>query len=125
MAKAKITTSKGTKILIEGEPAEISQILTAIKSEESFSARNEVTHSVGLRKRTIQQKNNTATDIVISLRETGYFDKPKTLLDIKNALEEQGMIYPMTTLSGVLLKQVRKRTLGRIKQNKKWSYVKR
>lgn len=125
MAKARITTSKGTKIFIEGEPSEINQILSTIKENESAPVRNGESQSTGIRKRLSKQKNNTATDIIISLRETGYFNKPRTLVDIKNALQEQGMIYPMTTLSGVLLKQVRKRMLGRIKQDKKWCYVKR
>ena len=125
MAKAKIVTSKGTKILIEGDPSEINQILTTIKDSENIPVGNKVRHTGGIRQRPKKQENNTATDLIISLRETGYFNKARNLVDIKNALQEQGMIYPVTTLSGVLLKQVRKRTLGRIKQDKKWCYVKR
>jgi hypothetical protein len=64
-------------------------------------------------------------DMILELREEGFFDKPKSLVEIKNALEEKGRIYETTTLSAQVIRQIRKRILGRIKQDKKWMYVKR
>ena len=40
-------------------------------------------------------------------------------------LEEKGRIYEITTLSTQVIRQVRKRNLGRIKQENKWKYVQR
>jgi hypothetical protein len=120
MAKAKITTSSGTIITIDGTAAEVKEIISVIKHKEETHHRK-----VTSKKQRERKKMNTATDVILSLRESGYFNKPKKLLEIKMALEEQGMIYPVTSLSPILLKLVRKRLLGRIKEDKKWSYVKR
>ncbi|MEW6213724.1 MAG: hypothetical protein AB1478_00755 [Nitrospirota bacterium] len=120
MARAKIITSTGSKIMIEGTTAEIKEIISAVKQSEISSQKKIVTKERGK-----GQKKDTATDMILSFRESGYFNKPKNLLDIKRALEEQGMIYPLTTLSPILLKLVRKRLIGRIKLDKKWCYVKR
>jgi hypothetical protein len=39
------------------------------------------------------------------------------------ALEEQGQFYPVTSLSPTVLRLVRKRELRRIKDKKRWLYV--
>ena len=120
MAKAKITTSSGTVITIDGTASEVKEIITVVKQKEDSPLKK-----VMSKKQREEKKTNTATDVILSFRESGYFNKPKKLLEIKKALEEQGMIYPVTTLSPILLKLVRKRLLGRIKEDKKWCYVKR
>jgi len=61
--------------------------------------------------------------LVSELIDGGFFKKPKELSAIKIALQEQGHFYPITTLSGVLLRLVRKRDLRRIKDKKRWLYV--
>jgi hypothetical protein len=120
MAKAKITTDSGTVITIDGTASEIQEIISIVKHKESSPLKKIIN-----KKQREETKINTATDVILSFRESGYFNKPKKLLDVKRALEEQGMIYPVTTLSPLLLKLVRKRLLGRIKEDKKWCYVKR
>lgn len=121
MLKATITTKKGAKIVIEGTQSEIKELIASIES----SSKETVKGKSAKKGKQQKEKSNTATDIILSLRESGYFSKPRSLTDIKKALAEQGMIYPITTLSGVLLRIVRKRFLGRIKEKNKWCYVKR
>jgi hypothetical protein len=58
------------------------------------------------------------------LKEDGFFDKRKGLAEISKALEEKGYIYPVTTLSGVMLGLVQKRLLGRRKVEGRWVYGK-
>lgn len=126
MAKASIKSKSGTTILIEGTDSEVARIVTLLEDRGG--------NETGLRRRRTPQpmmakerENNAkfnATDGILRLREEGFFNKQKTLLDIKRALDEQGLIYPLTTLSGVVLKQVRKRNLRRIKEKKNWEYVK-
>jgi hypothetical protein len=58
------------------------------------------------------------------LKEDGFFEKPKSLADISKALEEQGYLYPVTSLSGVVLGLVQKKVLRRKKVDKKWGYGK-
>lgn len=123
MAKAKIVTKSGTKILIEGSVEEVREIISTVNNKEDFGSKNDLIAIHEKPRRS--QKSHTATDLILTLRESGYFDKPRNLVEIKHSLEEQGMIYPITTIAPVLLKQVRKRNLGRIKKEKKWCYVKR
>ncbi|MCW1296725.1 MAG: hypothetical protein OH319_03525 [Candidatus Parvarchaeota archaeon] len=112
MVKAEIKTKNGTRIQIEGTPEEIEKILADIKRREEQLA--------------VKKKSKiSATDFILKLREEGFFDKPKSILEIKEKLAENGLVYPVTTLSGVLLRLVRRKELGRIKIEKMWGYVKR
>ena len=132
MAHANIQTRNGTKITIKGSPKEISLIIRAM--QENSSSVNEETININRKKQSIKKlassinkKNKsspTATDLILNLKEEGFFNKAKGLIDIKGALETQGHIYPMSTLSGVVLPLVRKRELRRMKENKRWAYVK-
>ncbi len=121
MPKATITTKTGTKIIIEGTQSEVKEMISHIEESPKKGAKGKPTK----KDKQMKQKSNTATDIILSLSESEYFNKKRSLLDIKVALEEQGMIYPVTTLSSVLIALVRRRLLGRVKDNKKWCYVKR
>ena len=61
--------------------------------------------------------------MVQQLIESGLFKQPKDLGAVKAALEEMGHHYPVTTLSGAMLRQVRKRNLRRLKEDKRWVYT--
>ncbi|SRR6266446_10670732 len=119
MAKATITNEKGLKIVVEGSPEEVRDIIRQAGS------------GAGRRKKQAGpvakagKRLPSATDAILELNEEGFFDKPKALADIKEKLADQGMIYPLTTLSGVVLGLVRRRKLGRVKQDGRWSYVSR
>jgi len=65
------------------------------------------------------------TDYVIELRESGKFEKPKGLTEVKDALAAEGHIVPITTLSGVMLRLARAKQFRRYKENGTWKYAKR
>ena len=65
----------------------------------------------------------TPVNLISGLVDGGFFKTPKELGAIKVALEEGGHFYPVTTLSPVLLRLVRKKVLRRIKDKKRWTYV--
>lgn len=118
MAKANIDTKSGTKITIEGTTEEISEILGVIQKREE--GRN-------MNRRSRTQTKNSGTklsDLILELREEGFFDKQQGLVEVKKMLEEKGHIYPVTTLSGTLLSQVKKKILRRLPEGKRWVYVK-
>ncbi len=71
-----------------------------------------------------QKKRQSAAELLIGLKEEGYFDKPKALGDITQALEEKGYLYPVTTLSGVVLSLVKNKHLRRKKVEGRWVYGK-
>jgi|SRR5208282_2223830 len=119
MAKATITNDKGLKIVVEGSPEEVQKIVEQMHG----GAR-------GTKKQTRSPAKTgkrlpTATDAILELSAEGFFDKPKALADIKQKLASQGMIYPITSLSAVVLGIVRRRQLGRVKEEGRWSYVSR
>ena len=118
MAKANIETKSGTKIIIEGTSEEISEIVAIVQ-------RREEGHRVKSQSKAAQiNRGTTLSDLIIEMREEGYFDKPQGLIEIKRILEEKGHIYPVTTLSGLLLVATKKRTLRRLQEGKRWVYVK-
>ena len=118
MVKAEVKTKSGAHIVIEGTEAEVKRVLaTVVPIKEAASEKM----------RNSKQSSNkmSINDLLQELTEEKFFDKPKSLVEIKNALEEKGRIYSITTLSPKVLQRVRKRRLGRIKSESKWKYVTR
>jgi hypothetical protein len=70
------------------------------------------------------KKREGAGELLIGLRESGFFDKPKTLAEMSEVLEEEGYLYPTTSLSGVVLGLVKHRDLRRKKIDGRWVYGK-
>lgn len=123
MPKAVIKSKTGATITIEGSRDELAKILSDF---ERMSTVREVKSKIS--KETIKKKDENkrraASDLVVELKEDGFFNKPKTLTEIAVALENLGYLYPTTTLSGVVLGLVQKKLLGRKKINGKWVYGK-
>ena len=123
MPKAIIKSKTGTTITIEGTKEELARILsdferTSIVREIKTKASKETV------KKKDENKRRAASDLIVELREDGFFAKPKTLGEIAEALERIGYIYPTTTLSGVVIGLVQKKLLGRKRVNGKWVYGK-
>ncbi|MGH9427354.1 MAG: hypothetical protein ACRD2L_13755 [Terriglobia bacterium] len=119
MAKATVTNEKGLKIVVEGSKEEVQEIVKQL-SEWSGSGKR-----LSRRLAKTGKRLPSSTDAILELKEEGFFDKPKALADVKEKLASQGMIYPLTSLSGVVLGLVRRRQLGRVKEDGRWSYVAR
>jgi len=123
MAKAIIKSKTGALITVEGSDSEVSNILSVLERAATIGhAKQAVAKSRAEKKES--NKRRGASDLVVELKENGFFEKPKKLGDIAHALEEQGYLYPVTTLSGVVLGLVQKRLLRRKKQAGAWVYGK-
>ncbi len=123
MAKATIKSKTGGLITVEGSESEVSSILAAYERTSVVDqAKKAIARTRTARKG--EKKREGASDLIIELREAGFFEKPKALGDIAGALEEKGYLYPVTSLSGVVLGLVKKRELRRKKHEGKWVYGK-
>ena len=123
MAKATIKSSTGAVITVEGSESEVSNILSTY---ERAAAVGKVKGAVAKQQEATRtnKKRLAASDLIIGLRERGFFAKPKSLSEVSDALEEEGFLYPVTTLSGVVLGLVKKKELRRKKIDGKWAYGK-
>jgi hypothetical protein len=120
MAKAHITTKEGTKITIEGTPDEVA----ALAHKLGGGVRVDAPSGVGKKRRQKQEKvKATPVNLISSLIDGGFFRKPKDLAAVKIALEELGHGYPVTTLSPILLRLVRRRQLRRMRDKGRWFYT--
>jgi hypothetical protein len=118
MPKASIMTKSGAKVTIEGTQDEVATLLAVFNGVPPKSP--------SVPKDRIQRKGAakpTPMSLLSELIGEGFFKAPKTLDGVRVALREKGHFYPVTTLSPVLLRLVRKRELRRIKENKRWTYV--
>lgn len=111
MAKAEIKLPDGTTVKIDGTPDEITAVV------ERWQDKKKARGPAGKRTRV------QLVDLIGNLIDGGFFKKPKDLASVKAALEELGHHYPVTSLSGTMLGQVRRRNLRRLKQNKRWMYT--
>ena len=121
MAKATIKAKSGSVITIEGSDEEISNIVTMVERASTVTHAREAGTKTRI-KRSEQKKRVAASDLIAELKEGGFFNKPKTLGEITKALEEKGYVYPMTTLSGVMIGLVQRKLLGRKRTEGKWVY---
>jgi hypothetical protein len=123
MAKATIKSATGATITVEGSPEEVSNIISAYEKTTAVGhAKGAFARTKAARK--TEKKRESASDLIIGLKEEAFFDKPKTLGEIGAALEERGFLYPVTSLSGVVLGLLKRRELRRKKQGGKWVYGK-
>ena len=115
MAKAQITMPDGMSVKIDGTPAEIVKLVADLKKEGGKSPTTKRGRSKSVR--------TSLPALIESLSDGDFFKKPRGLAEVKSALAEMGHHYPVTTLSGAMLDQVRRRNLRRLKTNKVWAYA--
>jgi hypothetical protein len=123
MAKATIKSQTGATITVEGTTEEVSNVISAYERTSVVGHAKEAIARAKATKKT-EKRKESASDLIVGLKEEGFFQKPKTLGDIGAALEERGFLYPVTSLSGVVLGLLKKRQLRRKKVEGKWVYGK-
>jgi len=116
MVKAQITTPQGLTVKIEGTPAEIIAVVRDLEAKGKAPRAER-------RRGKAKQGRVLLVDLIASLVDGGFFKKTRDLASIGTALAEMGHHYPVTTLSPIMLRLVRKRILRRIKEQKRWMYV--
>ena len=119
MVKTEITKKDGTHIVIEGVEEEVKRLVDLIQDQKPKKTRKSKEVKAGK-----TGKTSIVGKMFSELKHEGFFDKPRSVGDIKNALEERGRIYESRALSRQALTEVRQRNLGRVKKDKKWVYVK-
>ncbi len=122
MAKAEYTTSNGSKVILEGTPREVADLLKQLNST-SFASQSAAPAKREKAPKKSGGSKTTPTNLIATLVDGGFFGKPKDLASVKVALEESGHYYPITTLSPAMLRFVRKRQLRRIKEKNRWLYT--
>jgi hypothetical protein len=117
MAKAHIKLPDGTNITIEGDTQEVAELVRKVQSVEPQvreKPARKVRESGG---------NSSLPDLLHSLKDGGFFKKPKDLAEVKMALAELGAVYPTTTVAPALLRLTKARHLRRIRQDQRWFYT--
>ena len=117
MPKAIVTTKSGATVAIEGSEDEVAALLARIEAGENSSNPS---------RRGASRKSDgkpTMSGLVAELIEEGFFKTPKELGAVKVALEQRGHFYPVTSLSPLMVRLVRKKGLRRLKEKKRWMYV--
>lgn len=123
MAKATIKTKSGAVISVEGTEAEVANILEQFETANTVSRARETKKKMVTEQKS-ERKRTNAVDLVLALKEDGFFNKPRGLGEVSAALEEKGFMYPVTTLSGTVLSLVQRKFLSRKRKEGKWVYGK-
>jgi hypothetical protein len=115
MARATITIKSGAVVSIEGTEAEVAALVARLDAGDSTRASAPRTRTVG--------GKPTLSALVSALIEEGFFKEPRGLGAVKYELAARGHFYPVTSLSPLMVRLVRKKELRRLKEKKKWVYV--
>jgi hypothetical protein len=119
MAKAQITTADGVTVKLDGTSEEIAAVVSKLRGTTKPEPKPPRPGKSPRKK--VQRVQ--LVDLVDSLIDGGFFKTPRDLAAVIAALAEMGHHYPVTTLSGAMLRKVRNRSLRRLKQNKRWVYT--
>lgn len=128
MAKARLILTNGTKVLIEGNSAEVATLLD--KFSQPVQSQNQRTHLKGQKQsnrglpKGTRKARKGPVGYIMELSEEGFFKTKRTLPDIQKKLEEIGHIYAQTSLSPAMLNLTKKRILRRLSEKNGWVYVK-
>jgi hypothetical protein len=129
MAKANLVLPDGTTVNIEGSAEEVAALLAKCSVPESSSPSRTTGKDRKKKSGAATSRNSNKkrpggpTSLVGELATEGYFKAKRTIGDIQKKLEERGHIYAQTSISPVLTRLTRKRTIRRIKEKKGWVYV--
>ncbi len=107
---------------VEGTTEEVEEIIKRVSGGRTASQRSKAVPAGGAKAGALA---GSIKSYLLELREAGLFRKPQSLSDVKTALEAEGHIVPVTTLSGLMLRAVRDQEFRRIKSGKVWKYVNR
>ena len=119
MPKAVITTQTGATVAIEGTQTEVAALLGLFEQGEQRRLPAPEPRAT----RSPLKSKPTPMVLLAELIGSDFFSTPKELGLVRQALEEQGHFYPVTTLSPLMLRLVRRKELRRIKDGKRWTYV--
>ena len=119
MAKARIVTTDGAKVDIDGTPAEIAALLKTLKVAAG-PATATGRPAASPRKRTSRP---TLPGLIAELIDAKFFTKPKGIGEIRSRLADLGHHYPVTSMSGPLQVLARQRRLRRFKKDGKYVYA--
>jgi len=127
--KATIKT-KYSEIEITSDKEIISSVIAEIHRQEEMREkfrefREQRKKEFEKKESSIIQDPKSLSEKIIKLKQEGFFDNRKTIGEVQKELETKGDIYPNTTLSGILLRLVKKQILGRLNEPYGWRYVKR
>jgi hypothetical protein len=120
MAKARIVTTDGAEVNIDGTPSEIAAVLKELKITTPPT-----TKSSGSQKKTARPKSvkKTLPGLIDELISQEFFAQPKGIGEVRTELADLGHHYPTTSLSGPLQGLVRKRKLRRFKKDRNYVYA--
>jgi hypothetical protein len=114
MVKAIIKLKDGTEVSVEGTPEEVAKTKNSLLETEKETKLYK-----------IKQKKKGPLHHILELKSENFFDKPRTISEIKQKLEEKTYYYPLTSISPALIRLYRQGELGRLKKDGKWIWVKR
>ena len=86
MAKATIKSKTGALITVQGSDSEVSRILTAFEQAEQMGQTKRYVTKVKVEKKE-QKKRQSAFDLLIGLREEGFFKQARTAMDVHAKLQ--------------------------------------
>lgn len=120
MAEAKITTSDGILVEVRGTPEEVASVVERLRPSTKPEPK---TGPKGKPEKATERVSRGIPDLVEVLKEEDFFKNPRGLGEIRKKLADLGHHYPLTTLSGAMQAQAKRRALRRFKQDGKYVYV--
>jgi hypothetical protein len=117
--KAVLTMKDGMTVSLEGNPEEVSSVLSRFEDPSGSAMPKSGQSSKG----STAKLGATPTTLISELVREGFFRVPRELGSVTQALRERGHFYPVTTLSPAMLRLVRRKELRRIKEKGRWMYV--
>jgi hypothetical protein len=93
--------------------------------EKIWGAINKLGSNPEIKYASKKQSRISISDLILSLKQEGFFNTPKSLKEIQDKLASKTYHYPVTSLTDPIKRLVRSGQIGRIKKDGAWHYAKR
>ena len=124
MAKANLTLSNGTTVVIEGTAEEVAALLAKVSGPTTGAPnRRRGKKGPGAPAKATNPGRKGPQTLLQELANEDWFKSKRTIGEVQKKLEEKGHIYAMTSLSTPLLRLTRSKVLRRLKDKSGWVYV--
>jgi uncharacterized protein YneR len=126
MAEANLTLPDGTTVKVSGSPEEIAKLMALYGgASRAKKIRKGIAKLRSSKKRGESIKKKGPINFILELKNEGFFKEKRSVIQVQKKLEEKGHIYSRAPIAVPLLRLVRKKELGRVREKDIWYYVHR
>ncbi|AIC14262.1 hypothetical protein [Nitrososphaera viennensis] len=105
--------------------SDIEEVKKILAGHEKRIKKLELSLKASAQKQKSANQPPSITDLLIEMKDEGFFGQPKNVGEIVEKMKADGHFYSSSSLTAPLSRAIKGKVLGRIKKEGQWAYVNR